>query len=156
MTARALFACLLFLCVDCRAAEADDVQAIRQVALDYIEGWYQGDAQRMERALHPELAKRMVYTENGGSQLNHQSQSDLVEGTSRRPKRSDIAAMRRDVTILDRFQNAASVKVVAADWVDYLHVVKWNGSWKIINVLWELNPPPASAVPKPTRRPTTN
>ena len=25
--------------------------------MDYIEGWYAGDAARMEKALHPELAK---------------------------------------------------------------------------------------------------
>jgi hypothetical protein len=30
-----------------------------KTALDYTEGWYAGDAARMERALHPELAKRM-------------------------------------------------------------------------------------------------
>jgi hypothetical protein len=27
-------------------------------ALDYYEGWFDGDAARMERALHPELVKR--------------------------------------------------------------------------------------------------
>jgi hypothetical protein len=30
-----------------------------KTALDYTEGWYAGDAARMERALPPELAKRM-------------------------------------------------------------------------------------------------
>ena len=29
--------------------------------------------------------------------------------------------------------------IVATDWVDYLHLVKWNGVWRIINVLWERN-----------------
>lgn len=33
----------------------------------------------------------------------------------------------KDVTILDVFGNAASVKVVASDWVDYMHIVKFNG-----------------------------
>jgi hypothetical protein len=42
--------------------------------------------------------------------------------------------------ILDVYENAASVKVVASDWIDYLHLAKWNGSWKIVNVLWELKP----------------
>jgi hypothetical protein len=36
----------------------NDDQAIRAVALDYIEGWFDGDASRMERALHPELVTR--------------------------------------------------------------------------------------------------
>src|SRR5262249_46471729 len=42
-----------------KANASDEVRAaIKQTALDYIEGWYEGDAERMERAVHPELAKR--------------------------------------------------------------------------------------------------
>ncbi len=25
-------------------------------------------------------------------------------------------------------------------WIDYLHVARINGQWKIVNVLWELKP----------------
>jgi hypothetical protein len=46
----------------------------------------------------------------------------------------------KDVTILDVFGNAASVKIVASDWIDYLHIGKFNGRWVIINVLWEMKP----------------
>ncbi|HEX6284300.1 MAG TPA: nuclear transport factor 2 family protein, partial [Pyrinomonadaceae bacterium] len=42
---------------------SNDAELIKQTALDYIEGWYEGNAQRMERALHPELAKRIVRTD---------------------------------------------------------------------------------------------
>lgn len=41
------------------AVSAADSAAIKQTALDYIEGWYEGNAERMERALHPDLAKRI-------------------------------------------------------------------------------------------------
>jgi hypothetical protein len=30
-----------------------DAAAIKQTALDYVEGWYEADAQRMSRALAP-------------------------------------------------------------------------------------------------------
>ena len=46
----------------------------------------------------------------------------------------------KEVTILDRYNNAAVVKIVASDWIDYLEMGKFNGDWKIINVLWELKP----------------
>ncbi len=46
----------------------------------------------------------------------------------------------KDVTILDVFENAASVKVVASDWVDYMQMAKFDGRWVIVNVLWELKP----------------
>ena len=45
-----------------------------------------------------------------------------------------------DVTILDIYQNAASARIYASGWVDYLHLAKWNGRWVIVNVLWELHP----------------
>jgi hypothetical protein len=43
------------------------------------------------------------------------------------------------------YGNAASVRVQAATWVDYMHVAKSNGRWVIVNVLWELDPPAAGA-----------
>ena len=46
----------------------------------------------------------------------------------------------KDVTILDLFENAACVKIVATDWIDYLHVSKFDGRWVIVNVLWEMKP----------------
>src|SRR5687768_14241144 len=64
------------------AQSAADSAAIRATALDYIEGWYAGDAARMERALHPELAKRIVRTDaNGNFRLDQQSAMTLVQGT---------------------------------------------------------------------------
>ena len=61
-----------------------DKTAIIQTALDYIEGWYEGDAARMERALHPDLAKRIVRTnDQGQSQLQQMSAMGLVQGVKR-------------------------------------------------------------------------
>jgi hypothetical protein len=132
-------------CADTPASQvsAEDAAAIRKTALDYIEGWYAGDAERMERAVHPDLAKRIVTTDpqRGSSDFGHMGAMQLVQGTragygKQTPKENQL----KDVTILDVYRNAASVKIVASDWIDYLHVVKWNGSWKIVNVLWERKP----------------
>lgn len=120
-----------------------DRAAIRAAALDYIDGWYSGDAARMERGVHPELAKRMVYPDpdNGASTLNQQGALTLVQSTGRRRNSPTPDNERRsEVVILDVYENAASVRVDAFGWVDYLHLVRWNGQWKIINVLWELRP----------------
>jgi len=119
-----------------------DSEAIKQTALDYIEGWYEGNAERMERALHPDLAKRIVRSQpNGRSALGQMSAMGLVQGTrSGGGKDTPKDKQQKDVTILDVFENAASVKVVASEWIDYLHVAKWNGRWVIVNVLWELKP----------------
>jgi hypothetical protein len=41
-------------------SSADDRAGVVRTALDYFEGWFDGDAARIERALHPELAKRSL------------------------------------------------------------------------------------------------
>ncbi len=84
----------------------------------------------MERALHPDLPKRIVITnsQNNRSRLDQMSAMGLVQGTRRgggkdTPKDKQI----KEVTILDKFENAASVKIVAESWIDYMHPAKLNG-----------------------------
>jgi len=121
---------------------ASDSGAIRQAALDYIQGWYAGDAARMESALHPELAKRIVRSDSlGNFRLDQQSAMTLVQNTRRGGGKDTPAADRHDdVRILDIYRNAASVRIDASYWIDYLQLAKWRGRWVIINVLWELRP----------------
>jgi hypothetical protein len=130
-----------------------DEIAIKQTAMDYIEGWYEGDATRMERALHPELAKRMVSPDaRGRSRLNQMSAMTLVQSTrAGGGKNTPKEQQQKDITILDRFNNAAVVKVVASGWIDYLEEVKFDGQWKIINVLWELKAD-TTKIPPPTTK----
>jgi hypothetical protein len=125
------------------AQTAADTAGIRAAAMDYIEGWYAGDAARMERAVHPELVKRIVTTNStsGRSQLESIGAMTMVlrtraGGGSRTPPERQ----QKDLTILDIFANAALAKIIASDWVDYLELAKWNGRWVIVNVLWELKP----------------
>ena len=133
---------LLLVAAPARAQTAADSAAIRATALDYIDGWWEGSAERMERAVHPDLAKRIINTDaRGRNVLGHQSAMTLVQSTRRGGGRETPAAQRRsDVHILDIFGNTASVRVDAGAWVDYMHIAKWNGRWVIINVLWENTP----------------
>ena len=141
-----IFAIVLAFCfsnVEAQTAVSDaDKAAITQAALDYAEGWYAGDAERMERALHPDLAKRIVRTnDKGQSMLGQMSAMGLVQGVrAGYGKNTPKEKQQKDVAILDVFGNAASVKLVCSDWIDYLHVGKFNGRWVIINVLWEMKP----------------
>jgi hypothetical protein len=122
-----------------------DSAAIRATALDYIEGWYAGDAERMERALHPDLAKRIVRVDpgSGRARVDHMGALQLVQGTrAAHGRETPPPAQQKDVTILDVFGNAASAKIVASEWVDYLHLGRVGDRWVIVNVLWELKPRP--------------
>jgi hypothetical protein len=46
-----------------------------------------------------------------------------------------------EVKILDVFGNAASARIDAGAWIDYLHLSKTGDRWQIVNVLWELRTP---------------
>jgi hypothetical protein len=121
----------------------EETAAIRQTALDYIEGFYDGDASRMEQSLHPELAKRIAHPDptTGRSHLAEMSALVLTQLTR---AKADLptpeAGRQKDITVLDVFENAASAKIVASTWIDYLHLSKFDGRWVIVNVLWAMKP----------------
>jgi hypothetical protein len=123
-------------------AEAEKA-AIKRTALDYVEGWYEGNAERMERAVHPELAKRIARTSpEGRSRLDQMGAMTLVQFTRNGGgKETPKEKQEKEVIILDVFQNTASVKAVMAGWIDYMHMAKFNGRWVIVNVLWEIKSP---------------
>ncbi len=54
--------------------------AIVATVLDYFDGWFDGDAIRMARALHPDLAKRAL--ERDGQTLNGTTAAEMIEATA--------------------------------------------------------------------------
>lgn len=126
-----------------RAQSAADTTGIRGAALDYAEGWYSGDGDRMARAVHPELVKRILVTDTatGRAFVQTMGASALVNGARHGyGKNTPAERQQKDVRILDVFGNAAVAKVVMADWIDYLQLIKTDGRWQIVNVLWERKP----------------
>lgn len=119
-----------------------DVLAIRQSALDYIEGEHEGDPKKMLRVLHPEVVRRELITdpETGKDRLEQKSGMSLVSGasvSSERPKEK----LQKEITILETFENIASVKIASANRTDYVHMVKSDKKWLVVNVLRSLNSP---------------
>lgn len=119
-----------------------DREGVKRAALDYAESFYEGNGEKMEAALSPDLAKRIANTNpQGRSSLGHMSALTLVQvirtGSGKNtPKDEQI----KSVTILDMMTNSATVKLEMRDWVDYMHIAKMNGKWLIVNVLWENKP----------------
>jgi hypothetical protein len=66
------------------ATSADDAGVVA-TALDYFEGWFEGDATRMERALHPELAKRAGGDFVHGT-LGTLKAQEMIDATVRTPE----------------------------------------------------------------------
>jgi hypothetical protein len=117
----------------------NETESIKKAALDYIEGWYSANPERMERALHPELAKRIVLNIEGADNLRAISSERLVEAVKTRNEDKE-ALDKIECEILDTHGDMACVKTVCPDFIDYIQMAKWEGQWKIINVLWEFTP----------------
>jgi hypothetical protein len=125
------------------AAEREDAEAaITRAALDYIDGSYSGDAERMTRALHPELTKVLLTRHPRTDQqfLVPIGATDLIEGTRARLGLLEESARHIDVTVYDLGYGTACAKVVSASYVDHIQLANIDGGWKIVNVLWVPNP----------------
>jgi ketosteroid isomerase-like protein len=106
---------------------------LRQTALDYFEGWFDGDVTRMHRALHPDLVKR-----RGGETLGVTTKERMLELTAAGEGASDGLDRRLEVVVADVHGDIASVVVRSAVYREYLHLVRTEEGWKIANALWEL------------------
>lgn len=108
---------------------------IKKVALDYIEGWYEGAVERMNRALSEDLVKRLIRNDKCETLTKEQMMLFTRYGGGKEYKGDKTS----EVKILDISGNIATVACFSAEYVDYLHLGKMNGEWKIINVLWCFN-----------------
>jgi hypothetical protein len=110
---------------------------VERAGLDYVDGFYANDVERIERALHPRLQKVMVQgLPNGREMLRYTSADGLAEyarsGAGGKPE----AERHVRVTIHSASMGAASIRVDSADFVDFCHVARINGQWRIVNVVW--------------------
>jgi hypothetical protein len=116
----------------------DDAEAIRRCVLDYFEGWFDGDGDRMDRALHPGLAKHSLGQDRERSgRLDVTTKDEMVEATRRgvgrtrdvpdRAIRIDIAGVSGDI---------ASAIVHSAVYIEYLLLARTSDGWRITDALW--------------------
>ncbi len=128
---------LTLLTLKCFSQEEDK---IIETAKDYFEGWYDGDTVRMSKALHPELRKTIMFeTESGESSLYHTNKDQMMEYTEAGyGKKESRDSLNHSYKILDIYnQTIAVVRAESFQFVDYLHLIKYNGEWKLLSVLWK-------------------
>jgi len=119
-----------------RKAGTDENCAITAVAQNYMDAYYTADPALMQRSLHPAFRKRTIQTVSGQTQITEDTVQSMVEGVSLGsgkliPRNERV----KSIQVLDVYRDAASVKVVTSRWIDYMHLSKLNGEWRVMDVV---------------------
>ncbi len=131
--------------LDLHAQDREDHKAVEMAVLDYVEGLYLVQPERIERSVSKDLAKIGYYrpadeTTYRESPMTYQQLYDLA-GQWNKEGRIDPDTAPKKIEILDLMDQTAVVKL-SADWgVDYLNLAQKDGRWMIVNVLWQSYPP---------------
>ena len=145
MKQKFLFSNLLFLILHftVQGQTQQDSLAIKQVALDYIESQHNVAPKQFKNAAHPRMVKRTFWTnKTTGKEYLRETFRDamiLLAETYNVDKDKFPKTPKKEVIILDVLDKVASVKLIADDWIDYMHIIKLNGKWQLVNVLWQFN-----------------
>ncbi|HZG54380.1 MAG TPA: nuclear transport factor 2 family protein [Pyrinomonadaceae bacterium] len=120
-------------------------EAVRQAVLDYVEGIYEVNPARIERSVHPELAKRGFFIKKGETAYSSDVMTfqQLVEVAKTFNKNGRVPKDAvKEVVVFDVSDQTASAKLTAVWGIDYIHLAKYDGKWKFVNVLWQTPPRP--------------
>jgi hypothetical protein len=138
-----LWIALLGLAADPRAGlgRSPDEAGVRRAALDYLEGFYEGDDDKLRRSIHPEVSK-FGFARPDPSQayrripMSYEQMFEFAAGV-REGRDVPPAGASKEVIPLDVRDQTAVVRVVAWWGQDYLQMAKHDGRWMIVHVLWQ-------------------
>jgi hypothetical protein len=125
------------------AQAAADKAAVQQAATDYVEGIYLVDPSRIERSVHPDLAKRGFWRDPAKTVYEPQSTmtyTQLMALAASWNKAGTRDTKIKKVDVLEVLDQTAMAKVTASWGIDYMHLAKYDGRWKIINIVWQAHP----------------
>jgi len=117
----------------------EDVSAIRSTILDYFEGWFDGDAVRIDRALHPGLAKHALAQGLVRDEvLDVTTKAEMVEATRQGVGRSRDPSGERavEIEITAVSGNIASATVHSTVYVELVLLARTRTGWRITSTLW--------------------
>ncbi len=114
----------------------DETSAITSVAQSYMDSYYTADPARMAQALHPEFHKRTLHIVNGKLEIREDNVQSMIEGVrSGTGKNMPVSERVQKIQVLDVYKDAASVKVVTGRWTDYMLLSRYNGQWRVLDVV---------------------
>lgn len=147
MKTKTVLICLLltFLFLTVSAQTSSDSLAIEIACRNYIEGWKNGDMEKISSAVSPELVKRTVMVDGEANSYTSGMSYSLFKTFSRSSRNGiQMQDFRPDeefsfeVIIYDISGDFATAKTIVPkyNFFDYCQLAKFDGEWKIINILW--------------------
>jgi hypothetical protein len=127
------------------ALAGSDEEAIRQAVLNYANSAYLVKPELVEQSVHPKLQK-IGYVKREAADpyrelwMNFYELKELVAGWNKEG-RFDAETAKREIKILDRLDQTAVARLDAEWGIDFFHLAKIDGTWKIMNVIWQSYPP---------------
>jgi len=124
------------------ASQSDaDREAVKEAVLDYVEGVYLVQPERIERSVHKDLTKLGYARRSSADEyrilpMNYQQLYDLAAQWNADGK-VDPETAPKEIVVFDVLDQTATAKLTAAWGVDYFQLGKYDGKWMIVNVLWQ-------------------
>jgi hypothetical protein len=118
----------------------NDVEAVVATALDYFEGWYDGDVLRVDRALHAELVKRSADQVGAGSP-SVTTKGRILELVRQGAGAEDKTEDPIEVAVVDIHHDIATAVVRSAQYREYLHLLRTPEGWRIVGAFWQYTRP---------------
>ena len=118
-----------------------DREAVYNAALDYVEGVYEVQPDRIKRSVHPSLVKRGFAMRDGAYVEMNMSFDQLVNLAANWNKEGKRDTSIKKVEVLDVLNQTAIAKVTASWGVDYMLLAKYGEQWQIQQILWQTPPP---------------
>jgi hypothetical protein len=139
----ALILSVAFMASTPAAQSPADKAAVQEAAMDYLEGIYLVDPSRIERSVHPDLTKRGFWRDPAKPAYEPQSTmtfAQLMTLAASWNKAGTRDTSVKKVEVLDVLDQTAVAKVTASWGIDHMQLAKYDGRWKIINIVWQAHP----------------
>lgn len=125
------------------SATEKDRELVKRAAQDYVEALYDAKPELIDRSVHPALEKLGTSQRDGTyrtpGKMTFEQLRELAAGWNRDGRQGKD--MKFEITVLDLLDVTASVKLEAKWGYDYMHLIKRNGTWKIVQIIWQSHPP---------------
>ena len=146
LVALALFGAVIGMPDRVQGQSSADSAGVRRAALDYLEGFYEGDSTKHVRSVRPEVYKYGFWLPRDSTRFQGEQMpwAEFLAYTRRMKARGATtpATAPKQIQLLDVLDQTAAAKVTAFWGTDYLLIGKYDGRWMVSSVLWQSRPRP--------------